>query len=235
MTRNSDTIWVNPDEKYLKMPFVISFPRTGTNWLNTMMEEYFQKNRVLPNYGGSITFVDKFNENFMWYFSHDKELNLSCSNPIGVIYLYRNPEDVLYSVVTAHLQSSDIDEKNMRSNDLMEKYIDEYKKHLEKWLLSKNKAKTVIRYENLQKKPIETFSKVVKHFGEEINVEKFSKIFEGMTKEKIHDRGSKVMPAYFGKIYLSQEYKNKKILFNKKYKEYIRNKIISNELKSWFI
>lgn len=235
MTRTVDSIWKNPSESYLELPFVISYPRTGTHWLNTMLEQYFERNRVLPNYGGSITFVNKFDQDFMWYSSHDNDMTLEVKHELGTLYLYRDPVDVMYSLLTAHTLEPDHDETHLSVDELFQKYAGRYRRHLEKWLLSdKYKARTVVTYEGLKTDPLATFKKVVEHFGGEWNEKKAQAIFAGTTKEKVHDRGKNVMPAYFGKQYLSKEYSDKRAKFREQHAERVYETVVTEELRPWF-
>lgn len=233
MTRNAQTIWINPDEEYLRLPFVISFPRTGTHWLNTMLELYFEKNRVLPDYPGSITFVNKFDEDFMWYSTHDNDLSVEPKGDKKALYLYRDPVDVMYSLITAHLNSPDDDEKGWSAKQLLDRYTIRYRDHLEKWLLG-TLTETTVTYEGLRKNPLEALSKVVSHFGHDVDTSRAEQVIKYVTKERVHERGIKVMPAYFNQNYLSNDYANKREKFRAKYSRYIYDRVISEPLKPWF-
>jgi hypothetical protein len=232
-------VWKTPKKEFLELPYIISFPRTGTHWLNTMLELYFDRNRVIPNYAGTITFVNKLNHDFMWYSAHDENLILGPpENKLGTLYLYRDPVDTLHSLVQAHTAQPDHNEIGFTQEQLVEKWSDRYQKHLSKWLLQKEfNVRTAISYEELKKDTVAGLQKAVKHFHEshKFVLAKAKTVTDIVTKEKVHERGAGVMSAYFGQKYLTEDYKKERDVFRERYADKIYTAVITKDLEPWFV
>lgn len=141
-----DLFNVNPDNTYL-----ISFPRTGSRWLRTLIELYFERPTLIE------TMIWVHSADYMLLHSYDLNLTVQRRN---VIYLYRDPVETIYwQMHSGH--------EHMANESRVIAWATLYGQHLHKWLVSEDFTlrKTTIRYEELQQDLRRAFSKVTAHFG----------------------------------------------------------------------
>lgn len=202
------------------LPLVIGFQRTGFHWLNMLMEVYFDRNRTIPH-ANAMTFVNQLHKGYMWCNDHDIDLEIIPQNELGTIYIYREPVDTLYSVLDSHLRKQDDDEKDLPYNDLFNKWLKKYRDHLQKWLLSENKAKTIITYEALNKNPEKCLEIISYHFNKKFDQKQAQYAIDFVTKERVFEKGSNIKKAFFDKQNLTEEYQRKREEFRQQYEDYI--------------
>jgi len=182
-------------------PFLVSFPRTGSHFLRMLMEAYFKRPCLVR------TFYYPNKKNYTCYHTHDLKLEVKRKN---IIYLHRNPIDVVYSQLKYN--NEEINE------DFILSYSYDYKRHLDKWFKEEfSEKKTIISYEDLIDKPDNEFKKICNHLNLEFNKNLFNKIYLSVTKEEVKKRTGHDSSV----INLSQEYKDKKENFKSKYGDYI--------------
>jgi len=159
----------DPEHTYL-----VSFPRTGSHWLRMLIEKYFERPQL------RLTYDCAGREDYLTYHTHDKGLDIVHPN---VLYLYREPVATVYSQMV--YERSPLD-----SRDWVRYWSELYGLHLAKWLHEERftRKKTVVRYERLQASPREEFSKVVAHFGESLDAERFERCRTSVTKEEVARR-----------------------------------------------
>lgn len=176
------------DAMSVNLPALVSFPRSGSQWLGAVMELYFDRPCVRDR---KATLIENDREDWMWIHDHDLELEFFNDDSI---YLYRNPIDVLYSWL--HYKFDATRRKSIWGKFVQrhEKIITEaevisqselLKKHLHKWLASEHKARTVVRYESLKQAPEKEFGKICQHFGQTSSQEQIKKAFEEASREKL--------------------------------------------------
>lgn len=197
--------------------FLVSFPRTGSHWLRMLMEKYFER-PILRR-----IFYYPYKTNFLALHSHDMELILVREN---VIYLYRNPIDVVFSeMIFLREDIGDLERVLYWTNA--------YATHLNKWLVQEQftKKKTIVQYEGLLNNPLEEFSKVCAHFGEDIDKDKFLKVYEFVTKDEVlrknlHD--SRI-------VRIESEYEKTRADFRERWRTAIWEVFLSNRDLSHFL
>lgn len=142
------------DPQMEKMPVFISYPRSGSNWLNCMMELYFDRPRLRA---GPITFLkNKNNRNdYMWFHDHDETSKLKISHD-QILYLYRDPCYVIFSILNA--------KNKIINNKSVSDEINLLKQHHEKYIAT-NLSKTIIKYENLKSNLENEFRKILVFFN----------------------------------------------------------------------
>jgi len=185
------------EKRYLyKYPLFISYPRSGSHWINSIMELYFDRPRVKH---GEDTYLGKYRDDWMWVHDHDLDLyilkNILRKNKFGkILFLHRNPLDVVYSDIKMRMGSPKtygaeyltkqiaFGDKNVKKNFLH--WIEHHKAYMSN-LNSKNF--TFIKYENFLQKDKQNieFKKVCKHFSVNFEEKKFEKIFQKFGKIKI--------------------------------------------------
>ncbi|WP_325229048.1 hypothetical protein [Schnuerera sp.] len=206
-----------------EMPVFISYPRSGSHWLNCLMELYFDA----PRLRRSVTFLqgESLNKKPLWFHDHDIFSILELKHD-DVLYLYRNPVDVIFS----HLKS----EYNGKINEeFIDKEIKLLINHFNKYLLS-NKAKVIVKYEKLKSNDYNEFQKIIDWLtpGYDLNINKLDKINSIVKKSNIINKANN--KQFLNKKLLSDEYKYERDKFKNKYSDKINAKIISSKLEEFF-
>jgi hypothetical protein len=156
------------------LPFLVSFPRTGSHWLRMMIELYFERPQL------KLTFYHTDQDDYLIYHTHDLALDVSRQN---VIYLYREPVATIYSQL--RYQKLDINDR-----EWIRYWTELYALHLTKWLCDETftQRKTIVKYERLQSNPHAEFAKVVAFFGERFDAAMFECCRARISKEEIKRR-----------------------------------------------
>lgn len=177
---------LRPEERWIpKLPLFISFPRTGSEWLNCVMELYFDRPRLRSL---RITFLPPERTDWMWFHDHDHRLTLQHSN---VLYLYRRAPETVYSYMVYDYTSRhpEVLRREERIDPLeapeevVRRYCEAYQAHLRKWLQGPQRARTAITYEQLMSDREATFRRICAHFGEPFEVDRMQRAFAVPTKE----------------------------------------------------
>lgn len=208
------------DKRMDNLPLFISFPRTGSQWLNCVMELYFNRPRLRE---GRVTFMPLENKNWMWFHDHDLMLDIKHDN---VLYLYRNPIDTIYSYTMAEI------------GEIREGFIIKqsklYHNHLKKYLLDGG-AKTYLRYDNLQNNLPAEFRKVCNFFNMKFLPKKIEEINKKVTKESIMKRvKSKSQEQYLNKKMITTEYAKNREQFIYNFGEKISSIVLLKGLRRFF-
>lgn len=211
------------DIRMNNLPVLISYPRSGSNWFNAVMELYFNRPRLRR---GPSSFLPDGNnrKDYMWFHDHDifSKLKLNHNN---IAYLYRNPSDVIYSLLVAEKKHINKNSINIQINLLS--------KHYKKYLLT-NTPKTIIRYEYLKgKNYLKEFYKFIRFFGyKTINEQKLNNHLKIVTKSNLIEKNKN--NDYFTKKLESEKYSNNRIIFKNEFENYINKELITDELLKFF-
>ncbi|MCJ8344830.1 sulfotransferase domain-containing protein [bacterium] len=213
-----------------KFKMFISYPRSGSNWVNCVMELYFDRPRLRR---GANTFMrnKKKRHDFLWFHDHDifSKLKLRHEN---YIYLYRDPINVIYSLLKAEHK---IEQPYAEKTDaLVAKQIGLLREHYKKYLLDDKKCKVIIRYEDLKNNhdEFEKFIKFMHPKTKEFDKEKLADAIKKVTKEGLAK--SEPDKRYFNKNMLTDKYEEDRAKFTEKYAERINSELITDELKRFF-
>ena len=195
------------------LPFLISFPRTGSHWLRLLMELYFEKPSIVRS------FVYPIKNGFTCYHTHDLNLDIKRDN---VIYLYRNPVEVIYSQMRYNKE----DINNKKNIDNWSKI---YAEHLCKWLIKEGftKKKVLISYEGMCSKLQDEFKKICSFFSTDFNEEKFNKVSKLVDKDYV----KKMTKHDEQVINRGDDYYRKRLEFIEKYTDSIMHKVYSEDEK----
>lgn len=206
-----DTIPV--DRKY---PLLVSYPRSGSHWINAMMEISLDRSRGPDQTGGITWRSKKANEDYLWFHCHDKKLTQPKSNSeLGDIFLFRNPIDCLYSLQSINPYANIVEESHY------------YKNNFEKWI---SMAKTVLIYEYAVKDPYGCLELGAKHFNIPFEHDKAKLAVETCTKEAIM---TKIKSAWHSDKNLTEQYKNNKTQFIEKHANTIKTIVATEITKPW--
>ena len=171
------------DPDFLRL---ISYPRTGSHWFRIIIEMYSNRPSMVE------TFFNSDWEGVWGYHMHNRYVDKAHNEPgfgkgngdirlyntlNNVIYLSRNPVDVIYSQLK---YDDNFDEENYK--DVSEEYL----KHLDFWKNEATAEKIIyVDYDDLKNDPHETFKKVFKFIGGiKYNSLKLDKTLRKCTKEK---------------------------------------------------
>lgn len=200
------------------IPLFVSYPRTGSHWIQAVMEIYFDQPRA-PDQGNGISWRPKKpKENYMWLHTHDRNFHVETIHPLGAIFLYRDPVDAIYSLV---LVRGGANEKNIR------KAAGRFKRLFKKWVLER-KARTVLAYEDLLEEPLPHIKRVSKHFKIPWNEVKAQEALNTCTKEAILNKNQN-HSKFHNSSFLEPEYAINRIKFRKKWGKLILEDVIDEE------
>lgn len=227
---NGDDATMAYDKRMDQLPLFVSYPRTGSHWLNCVMELYFDRPRLREE---RTTLFDKSRTDWMWF--HDHDMDLTLKHP-DVLYLYREPVSTIFSHLNyyARLPESPLFEKSPLKADegKIAEFCDEYREHLRKWLLSSDKARTAVSYKRLRENWESEFPKVSAHFNRPFDRDRAARSFAAVTPEALASRT--VNPAAIGKHLLTTSYEGDRGRFAERWQKYIRARVILPELESFF-
>lgn len=216
--------YVHDMEKY---PLLISYPRSGSTWINATLELYFNRPRLRA---GPSTFLpdrDK-RRDYMWFHDHDIYSDLKVKHD-KIAYLYRNPTDVIFSLMKAEGPTfSQFISDNKKYNDAWNMYAHErdkfvneqiklLRKHYFKYLCNK-KARVAVIYENFKGSGYyDEFEKLVRFLkpGAKLDENKLNKALEITTKQAIINK--EIDKKYFNNNLLGQKYEKDRLDFYDRY------------------
>jgi hypothetical protein len=200
------------DPRMENMPVLISYPRSGSNWLNSIMELYFDRPRLRLGPTSFLKNREQRND-FMWFHDHDiySDLKLTHNN---ILYLYRNPCDVIFSLLMA--EHDDI------NHNLVNTQIDLIQAHHKKYLCG---GYTSICYEKCKDDLTKEFGTILTFFkrNEEVNVKKLSSCADKANKPALIAKA--VDKRYFNRNMMSAEYERRRGAFRDKYEAYIYDRL----------
>lgn len=222
-------------EMMARLPAFISYPRTGSQWLEAVMEHYFDR-PCLRERRATLIGADRTD----WLFFHDHDIDLKLTHD-NVLYLYRSPSDTVYSYLIYKYKASRRKSWWGRWRQRGEEAITEtkvnamaraYRAHLEKWLLSPQRARTAVRYEMLREKPLEEFSRICDHFALPFDPERVKKTFEETSRARMVEVA--VKKVALDQSLLSESYKMGRKEFETRFGAAVRQTVIAPELAPFF-
>ncbi|GAB4457327.1 MAG: hypothetical protein Fur0028_11880 [Bacteroidales bacterium] len=202
-----------------RLPLFVSFPRTGSEWINAVMELYFDRPRLRKL---RITFIDKKRKDWMWFHDHDIEMNVEHKN---VLYLFRDPVETVYSNIEYMINTKHTYIINplyaSNATEVKEKDVvilaEHYASHINKWLYGLHKAKEYISYEKFIENPHGEMEKVCRFFGSKLNSEKLTDVLAFVTKEKMVAQNEEEKNGGLNNKMLNDKYRDNRRIFKEKY------------------
>lgn len=163
-----------------KVPVMVSYPRCGSNWLQAVMELYFNRHRAGkgPN---NPSWVDKIenDDEPMWTATHDQSEQMNFDTDQPVLYLWRDPVDVLFSLF--RLPNS-LKFTNARQ---IEEQAKKYGMHYKKWTERANEKEVLIlRYEDVLENPHREMERISLFFEKPFDLERSKMAFETVGDKK---------------------------------------------------
>jgi hypothetical protein len=237
--RAKDASLLSPEQRrdlMAKLPGFVSYPRTGSQWLNAVMELFFARPCLRE---GRATFLEHCRSDWMWFHDHDFDLTLDHPN---VLYIYREPVDTIYSRLNIRFKATrraSFWGKFVQRNDhpYTPEKVDElalaYRKHLEKWLVSPRRARTLVRYEALVQDGVNEFRKVCEHFGVSMDEARVKHAFASVSKEALISVA--VKKVALDPSLVTGNYANERQQFRYTFGDRIVNLVITPALKPFFL
>ena len=181
------------DKRILQYPLVISYPRSGTHWLNIIMELYFDRPRLRR--GASLL---SGRTDYMWFHDHDIKLKVlhrlkkDGYSFAHVLYLKRKPMNVIYSNMQ-HARTTNGNTiatlrggKKFRITQFKERYVRDLALslscHVREW--TSWERTTTVQFEKLLK-DVSEFEKVCDWTGQSFDEERIRRIIKKYDKKNI--------------------------------------------------
>ena len=194
----------NPDNA-----FIVSFGRTGTHWLLMLIQAYFQRPGLVGVFFPEFCPDWQDYHRYLYYHTHDHGMFIRGRN--DVIYLYRNPVDVVYSTtIFKDVPPTEWTESRVRGLAYM------YGAFSDKWFNIPCAKKTLVYYEALRQDPVAEWHKITDHFGVDLDTERFKGIFASLGKKDVKARARPSMSERV--VPLSEEYEMARKEFKERWK-----------------
>ena len=121
---------------------------------------------------------------------------INTSVSVGAIYIVRDPRDVASSLARHLGASTDEAIRVLGKSGYATRNTEEsafetwgsWSEHILSWTMTPSDALLLVRYEDMQARPIETFTAVVKHLGQSPTPEQIAEAVELSTFEKLKDQ-----------------------------------------------
>jgi hypothetical protein len=216
------------------LPLFISFPRTGAHWINCVMECYFDRPRLRER---RTTFLDRTRTDWMWFHDHDMKLDVQHAD---VLLLYREPVATVFSNLVydrrraARSLFGRLFGRNPAPADLatVARGCDIYRRHCEKWLLSGQRARTMVRHEYFRTQRAEEFGKICAHFGRPLDVRRMEEAFATVTPEALVAKTGDT--TEMGSHMLGEDYEAARRAFAEQWGGFIREHAVTLALRPFF-
>lgn len=216
---------------YYSLPWILSFPRSGSHWVNCALERYTQRRRLFHIWQGHynmnpISILDEAIpfDNYMWVQSHFSKAPVP-----NAIYIIRDPVDVMFSFGQAQKR---LDTDVMATN-FLSRTMDNYKTVINKWCLGPEKVGTILRYENFIDSPAIEFKKLTDFFGLPWDEAKAIASLDDTTKGKLAEN-AKNMKNFFHVGLESDEYNTKRSAFRKRFGQFVYDTVLNDGIEVLF-
>jgi len=191
------------------LPVLVSFPRSGSQWLGAVMELYFGRPCLRDR---KATLLDAQRDDYLFRHEHDLNLDFSASS---VIYLYRDPIETIFSQVKFH-------EDDPFNDGQVELWSTFYRLHLRRWLLDDTLDRTVVRYEDMKADVVRAMTLVLSALGQPVDVERIARVAD----ETSRDRVAKQTAHDPRVVNTQQDYADQRTRFAKHYSNMIHDLVI---------
>lgn len=217
------------------LPAFITYPRVGSQWLEAVMERYFDRPCLRER---RATLIDPDRSDWLFFHHHDPDLGLRHDK---VLYLYRSPVETVHSFLIYRHKSTRRKSLWGRWRQRGEQAItrekvlsisEAYRAHLEKWLLSDQRARTTVRYERLRKEPLEEFPRICEFFNLPFDPERMKAVFEEASRRKMVEIA--VKKGALDESLLSDTYRMDRRNFEAGYGDLVREIVMTPALSPHF-
>lgn len=219
------------DKWLATLPLFVSIPRSGCNWLQAVMELYFDRHRAGKGPQNPSWLETKF-VNPMWMHTHDNFANsgegeIQTDKP--AIFLWRSPVDVIYSLLKLHdPKIADFLLKLPMTPPLGTLPIIDEKCHsfanlYKKWSSKPNVL--VVKYEHVLEHPLREMKRISEHHDMQFDEEKAKWAFELVGNKKKTNKKNGEAPHFKNKESGTESYETSRNVFRQKLNDYIMTTI----------
>lgn len=215
------SMWVETCIKDPDFPWMISFPRTGSNWLRMIMELYFRK----PALTGS--FYHPYAVSFTCYARHD--INLKLKGIRNVIYLHREPVSTVFSFMKYHHGENIFNlPPNASYKEQIKACAQIYGRHVAKWMLHEqdSQKKCCVSYDKMRQSPHDEFKKISNFFEMPFDPKKLDFALSHATKIKNEKKQKNKNPRV---VITEANYENDRVAFSSKYSKLINEYFMAQD------
>jgi hypothetical protein len=217
------------------LPAFITYPRVGSQWLEAVMERYFDRPCLRER---RATLIDPDRDDWLFFHDHDRDFKLRHDN---TLYLYRSPVETVYSYLIYHFKHTRRKswwgrwlQRNGQpiTRDKVLATAKDYRAHLEKWLLSERRARAVVRYELLQTRPLEEFARICDFFALPFDAARVTATLEEASRRKMVEIA--VKKSALDASLLSDGYRSARADFMREYGDLVHRTVITPALAPHF-
>jgi hypothetical protein len=159
------------------LPYFVSFPRTGSHWLRTFLEIYFDRPLLVRSF-----FPHPIDQPLL---IHTHDLDDQVQDARATLYLYRGIVDTVFSQVEyEHGDAAGA------SWDDVERELQRYMHSLRKWLGDDAPAVRthIVTYESLLDRPSETLAAVIRFLGGDVDHERIERLWAACDRHLVAER-----------------------------------------------
>ena len=223
------------DPRIDQYPLFISYPRTGSHWINAVMELYFDRPRLRER---RTTFMDKSRTDWMWFHDHDHPRLDIARN--ADLYLYRDPVETVFSYL--NYQHNEAMRKPFFGRREKKAFTDfdaaeieaechSYRANLEKWL-APGRSRAAVRHDRFKSDRHGEFRKITDVFGQPFDAARCDAAFSRVTQEALVEQMGDRIPL--GKHMLSDDYRTGREHFRETWSARVREICCAGSLAAWF-
>lgn len=165
------------------VPYLVSFPRTGSHWLRMFLEQYFDRPLL------TRSFFRHANDDFLLLHVHDNQKPVAEKR--DTLYLYRGVSATLFSELTyRHGAGFCAPGETAPAWETVEACAREYMADLEKWLVRREMALRmhVLTYERLLDRPLDVLPGVIEFLGGEPDTERIAQLWPTVTHAGVAEK-----------------------------------------------
>ncbi len=175
---DNNTFFASPCLAAADLPYLISFPRTGSHWLRMFLEQYFDR-PLLTRW-----FFPHDNSDFLLLHRHDHDGEITDRR--DTVYLYRGVVNTIFSQLTydhRHL-AVDLPWEQIKPEAFL------YRCNLQKWLVKEDAArrKHVVAYEWLLDRPYSVLPALIEFLGSAVDESRMREIWQRLDTGFVAER-----------------------------------------------
>ncbi len=155
-------------------PWLVSFPRTGSHWLRMILERYTDR----PSQPRAYFAHD--NNDYLLTHTHDYRFAL---RPQKLIYLYRDPEPVVFSQIMYH-RDDPFDSTNV------EVWSAVYRAHLLHWTQRMWPNRVIVRFEQMQADIVAAITPALELLSLPLDEARLIEAAQRSTKDRVAEKTS---------------------------------------------
>lgn len=215
------------EQHYLNtLPVFVSIPRAGCNWLQAVMELYFDRHRVMKHPNTPSWMEGDPHNNPMWAHTHDNfwdTMDITIPEDQKAVFLYRDPTDTIFSLsklIGSPLHETSVDKLCYRFNRCYNKWA------TPSGLLSRGCLNPlVVNYDEVKRDPHKVMKTISEYYGKGFSQPLSEYAFETVGSIKNTNDKNGDERAFKNKESGTDSYLTHKQRFREMFETYINNKV----------